>query len=409
MPPTSGLLRVGIVCPYDWTVPGGVQAHVRDLAETLLIRGHHVSVLAPADEETPDLPEWLVPAGRALPVPFNGSVARVRMGPGVPFRTRQWIRAGDFDLVHVHEPLTPGLALAAARQQSVPVVGTFHAAAEQGFALTLASTLLSNVLERMDARIVVSAAARATLAMLADEDPDELDCIEIPNFIDVDAFSSAQPDPRLQSPGPVVAFVGRIDEPRKGLQVLIDALPQLIRRHPSVQVLVAGPGDIDHLVDVIPKRVRSHVRMLGIVDESTKRSLFASADLYIAPNLGGESFGIVLAEAMAAGTPVLASDLPAFAAVLDGGRAGRLFATGDARALATAAADLLDDHDQRRHLAHAGRERARMYDRDEVVDRILEVYRDAVGDAHEVHLQIHALARRTRIAQRAGTRRRPTM
>ena len=409
MPSTSAPLRVGIVCPYDWTVPGGVQAHVRDLAETLLERGHDVSVLAPADEDTPGLPEWLVPAGRALPVPFNGSVARVRLGPGVPFRTRQWIRAGNFDVVHVHEPLTPGLSLAAARQQTVPVVGTFHAAAEQGFALTLVSTLLSNVLERMDARIVVSNAARITLAMLADEEPEELDCVEIPNFIDVGSFASAQVDPQVSAAGPTLLFVGRIDEPRKGLQVLLDALPVLIRRHPTVQVLVAGPGDVDDLVDVIPKRVRSHVRMLGVVDDVTKRTLFASADLYVAPNLGGESFGIVLAEAMAAGTAVLASDLPAFAAVLDDGRAGRLFTTGDARALADAAATLLDDPLARQSLADAGRARARMYDRDEVVDRIVEVYRDVVGDAHEVHLQIHALARRTRIAQRAGSRRRLTM
>lgn len=405
MPGVGETLRIGIVCPYDWTVPGGVQSHVRDLAETLRHRGHEVSVLAPADEETPDLPPWLVPAGRALPVPFNGSVARVRMGPGVAFRTRQWIRSGAFDVVHVHEPLTPGLALAAARQQVVPVVGTFHAAAEQGFALTLASTLLRNVLDRIDARIVVSEAARNTVAMLADEPPEQLDCIEIPNFVDVAPFMASAPDPRWRHGGPVVVFLGRMDEPRKGLQVLLDALPLLLRRHPATRVLVAGPGDIDDVMEVIPKRVRSHVQLLGVVDEPVKRALLASADVYVAPNLGGESFGIVLVEAMAAGTAVVASDLAAFAAVLDGGRAGRLFRTGDARALADVVADLLDDDAGRRALAQAGRNHVQQFDRSVVVDRILEVYREVLGSAHDIHLQIHALARRTRIADRASGRR----
>lgn len=400
-------LRIGIVCPYDWQVPGGVSVHIRELTQSLLEQGHHVNVLAPADEDATNLPEWLTPAGKALAVPFNGSVARVRFGPGVAQRTRDWIRDGRFDVVHIHEPLTPGLSLAASRSTAVPTVGTFHAAAEQGLALTIAGTLLSSVIMRLDKRIVVSGAALETLESMVDEDdlPD-LDPIEIPNFIDLTRSSSGVPRAEFQGADGTLLFLGRTDEARKGLSVLLEAIPALLEAKPHLRILIAGPGDVEEVEEEIDWHHRHNVTVLGAVDEATKSDLFASADIYIAPHLGGESFGIVLIEAMAAGTPVIASNLDAFRTVLDSGRCGILFERGDSQALVAEVLSLLGDKNRQRHLAELGLQRAAQFDREEVVSRILAVYKAAIGQAHDEHLHDVARMRRRRIAGRAVARSR---
>lgn len=405
--PRKGALRIGIVCPYDWQVPGGVSVHIRELTESLIARGHRVNVLAPADEGASDLPTWLTPAGKALAVPFNGSVARVRIGLGVTQRTREWIREGRFDVIHIHEPLTPGLSLAASRTTSVPTVGTFHAAAEQGIALAIAGTLLSSVIMRLDKRIVVSGAARETLESMADEDDlPLLDPIEIPNFIDLSRSASGVPRPEFQGADGTLLFLGRTDEPRKGLSVLLEAIPALIEAKPHLRILIAGPGDVDDVVEDIDWHYRHNVSVLGSVDEETKSALFASADIYVAPHLGGESFGIVLIEAMAAGTPVIASNLDAFRQVLDNGRCGILFERGDAQALVAEVLSLLDDKERQRRIADLGLARAAAFDREEVVSRIVSVYEDAIGEAHDEHLHDVAVMRRRRIAGRAVARSR---
>ena len=381
--------------------------HIRELAQSLIARGHHVNVLAPADEEARDLPSWLTPAGKALAVPFNGSVARVRIGPGAAQRTREWIRDGDFDVIHIHEPLTPGLSLAASRNTLVPTVGTFHAAAEQGIALAIAGTLLSSVIMRLDKRIVVSGAARETLESMADEDDlDLLNPIEIPNFIDLSRSASGVPRTEFQGADGTLLFLGRTDESRKGLSVLLEAIPALIEAKPHVRILIAGPGDVEEVEENIDWHYRHNVSVLGAVDEETKASLFASADIYVAPHLGGESFGIVLIEAMAAGTPVIASNLEAFRQVLDNGRCGILFERGDAQALVAEVLSLLDDRERQRQLAQRGLTRAAQFDREAVVSRILDVYEEAIGEAHEEHLHDVARMRRRRIAGRALARSR---
>jgi phosphatidylinositol alpha-mannosyltransferase len=351
-------------------VPGGVQYHVRDLAQHLIALGHTVSVLAPADDDTP-VPPFVVPAGRAVPVRYNGSVARLNFGFLSAARVRRWIHEGDFDVLHIHEPATPSLSLLACWAASGPVVATFHTSNPRSRAMTAAYPILQTALERISARIAVSEYARRTLVEHLGGD-----AVVIPNGVDVGFFRDAAPEPawRGTPDAPTLGFIGRIDEPRKGLPTLLDAFGRVLAAFPGARLLVAGRGDFDEAVEDVPGEVRRRVEFLGMVDDAAKARLLRSVDLYVAPNTGGESFGIILVEAMSAGAPVLASDLDAFRQVLDGGRAGELFPVEDAAALAAAATALLRDPDRRARLAAVGRRHVRRYDWRTVGTDILGVY-----------------------------------
>jgi phosphatidyl-myo-inositol alpha-mannosyltransferase len=374
-------VRIGIVCPYSLDIPGGVQNHVRDLAETLLSMGHQVSVLAPADDDAP-LPPFVVPAGRAVPVPYNGSVARLTFGPISAARVRRWLTAGEFDVLHVHEPLTPSLSLLAVLSARGPVVATFHTAMTRSRALVAAQGMLQLVLERITARIAVSALARKVQVEHLGGG-----AVEIPNGVAVAAYASATPHPPWQgSPGPgyggTLGFIGRFTEPRKGFPVLREAFVALARRRPGLRLLVAGHGEPADELALVPPALRDRVSFLGLVSEPDKARLLRSVDLYVAPNTGGESFGMILTEAMAAGAPVVASDLDAFRRVLAGGSAGALFPTGDAAALELLLEQLLDDPERRTALVSRARQAVAAYDWPAVAARVLEVYATAIEATH---------------------------
>jgi phosphatidylinositol alpha-mannosyltransferase len=380
-------VRVGIVCPYTWDVPGGVQAHVRDLAESLLELGHEVSVLTPVDEpDEADLPAYVVAAGRAVPVPYNGSVARLAFGPLSLTRTRRWLREGHFDVLHIHEPTVPSLSMLACFAASGPMVATFHTATARSRALQVFGSVLQPGLEKITGRIAVSPAARRVVVEHLGGD-----AVLIPNGVDVRRFHGATPLPNRPA-APTVAFLGRIDEPRKGLAVLLEALPELVELVPDVRLLVAGPGDVDEVRESIPPSLRGHVDLVGLVSESDKPRVYASGDVYCAPNTHGESFGIVLIESMATGTPVVASDLEAFRRVLEDGRAGVLVPVADPAALAAALALLLDDPERRKALAEVGRETVEQYDWSVVTARIVEVYETVVAVGTELAVDVdHAV------------------
>src|SRR5690349_719753 len=227
-------MRVGIVCPYSFDVPGGVQNHVRDLAETLIGLGHEVSVLAPADEDMP-LPPYVVAAGRAVPVPYNGSVARLSFGPLSAARVRRWLAVGEFDLVHIHEPASPSLSLLACWAASGPLVGTFHTASLRSRAYSAFYPVLYPALEKLSARIAVSEQARRTVVEHIGGD-----AVVVPNGVYVDRFASAATREEWRAPAGTVGFLGRLDEPRKGLPILLAAWPDVLARHPGARLLVAG-------------------------------------------------------------------------------------------------------------------------------------------------------------------------
>jgi phosphatidylinositol alpha-mannosyltransferase len=366
-------MRVGLVCPYSWDIPGGVQAHVRDLAEALLALGHEVSVLAPADEDT-ETPAYVVSAGRAVPIRYNGSVARVQMGPVAAARVRRWLRDGHFDVLHIHEPIAPSVSFLALVLARGPVVVTFHTSTPRSRSLSAAGGLVQPFLERIRGRIAVSAAARQVQVEHLGGD-----AVEIPNGVAVAHYAAARPLPGYPRDGGTVGFIGRYDEPRKGMPVLLDALARLAPDRPGLRLLVAGRGDAGELLAELPPALAGRVDLLGQVSEQDKARMLRSVDVYCAPNLGGESFGIILLEAMAAGTPILASDLDAFRRVLDDGRAGTLFPTGDPAALAACLAGLLDDPDRRAAVAAAGREVVGAYDWPVVARQVLAVYETVIA------------------------------
>ncbi len=372
-------MRVRLVCPYSWDVPGGVQAHVRDLAGALQALGHEVSVLAPVDEpEAAALEPWLVPAGRAVPVPYNGSVARLSFGPLSSARTRRWLRGGRFDVLHLHEPTVPSVSLLALWAARGPIVVTFHTATGRSRALQVFGTALQPGLEKAHGRIAVSPAARRVIMEHLGGD-----AVVVPNGVQVQRFVGARPLSgwAVGARPPTVVFLGRIDEPRKGLSVLLAALPELVRRVPDVRLLVGGPGDVDAVRAQVPSGLRDRVELLGLVPEEDKPRVYASGDVYCAPNTHGESFGIVLLEAMATGTPVVASDLEAFRRVLDDGRAGVLAPVGDPVALAVALATVLRDPARRAALRSTGRAVVQAYDWPVVARAVVEVYETVVAAA----------------------------
>jgi phosphatidylinositol alpha-mannosyltransferase len=368
-------MRIGIVCPYSFDVPGGVQAHVRDLAEALRALGHHVSVLAPADEEDA-LPAYVVAAGRAVPVPYNGSVARLAFGPLSYARVRRWLNEGRFDILHVHEPAAPSLSLLACLAARGPIVATFHTATTRSRALAAVGGALQPVLEKISGRIAVSALARRVqVEHLAGG------AVEIPNGVSVARFAGAEPLPGWPGDGGTVGFLGRFTEPRKGFPLLLEAFAALAPRRPGLRLLVAGPGEVGEALDGVEPAVRERIVMLGLVSDAEKARMLRSVDVYVAPNTGGESFGIILTEAMAAGTPIVASDLDAFRRVLDDGRAGALFRTGDSAALAAALDALLADPDRRAALADRARRAVGAFDWPVVASRVLEVYSSVIAAA----------------------------
>ena len=344
--------------------------HVRDLAETLISMGHEVSVLAPADDEQ-ELPSYVVPAGRAVPVPYNGSVARLNFGPLSAARVRRWIHQGRFDVLHVHEPMAPSLSLLAVMACNGPVVATFHTAITRSHFLSAGRKVAQLVLERITARIAVSALARRVQVEHLDGG-----AVEIPNGVAVAKFANASPLDGWPREGGSVGFLGRFTESRKGFDVLVKALETVMAQRPSVRLLLAGPSDIDEVE--LPPAVASRIDFLGRVSEPDKARMLRSLDVYVAPNTGGESFGMILTEAMAAGATIVASDLDAFRRVLDGGRAGALFPVGDSAALAAIILELLEDPGRRAVLSERARSAVAAYDWPVVAAQVLEIYSTAI-------------------------------
>ena len=362
-------LKIGIVCPYAWDIPGGVQFHIRDLTAALTKEGHQVSVLAPADSDD-GLPDYVTSTGRPLAVKYNGSVARLNVGMRSTKRIRDWIREGEFDVMHVHEPIAPGVANVAVWSAQGPIVATWHSSIEKSRALNASFYLAQTIMEKVRGRIAVSELARRTLVTHLGGD-----AVLIPNGVNCGAFTDAEPFDGFPGAGKTLFFLGRASEPRKGLPILLAALPAIIEQNPDIRVLLAGPSHPDEIKKKLPRDVADRLTFLGLVSEADKVRAFHSADIYVAPNTGGESFGIVLLEAMASGTPVLASDLEAFSRVLDGGKAGALFENENPRDLARVANELLADASLCAGLRERGRQRAWLYDWGRVTKEIVDVYR----------------------------------
>jgi phosphatidylinositol alpha-mannosyltransferase len=307
----------------------------------------------------------------------------VSFGPVSYARVRRWLAENPFDVLHLHEPGTFSLSSLALFEAEGPIVATFHTSTERSRATLVFARPINALMEKVTARIAVSPMARRVQVEHLGGD-----AVEIPNGVDVSLFAHGPLLPGHPGPGPTVGFLGRFGEPRKGMATLLDALRRIAPARPDLRLLVVGRGDVDALRRAAGPALVDRLDVLGGVDDATKAAALRSMDVYCAPNTGGESFGMVLTEALAAGAPVLASDLGAFRAVLrpeesDGGgpgaEVGVLFPTGDAAGLATALAALLDDPARRAALRVAGSVRAAAYDWPVVAAAVLQVYRAAVA------------------------------
>ncbi|WKD59171.1 glycosyltransferase family 4 protein [Corynebacterium caspium] len=363
-------MRIGIVCPYSFDEPGGVQAHIIDLADTLISLGHEVSVIGPAIESTP-LPGYITKGGSSIPVRYNGSVARLAIGKKVTQKIKDFINNGNFDILHIHEPNSPSFSMMALRFAEGPIVATYHTSSTDSKLLRIALPVLRPLLEKIRGGIAVSEMARRWQVEMLGGDP-----ILIPNGVRTAKFRAAYMPPDPNKPVEIV-FLGRIDEPRKGLNILLAALESVSVK---VKVTVIGGGEARNIPGI---------DFVGRVSEEEKAKILGRADIYVAPNTGGESFGIVLVEAMAAGCAVVASDLEAFRAVAAADScqpAARLFATGSPRALASTLNELIADPQQRAELVSAGLTRALDFEWDSVALNILAVYK-TVADGTKVKVQ----------------------
>lgn len=371
-------LRIGIISPYSFETPGGVQFHIRDFAEELMRRGHQVQVLAPG-RRTADMPLWVTTTDSSFSIHYNGSVARMSYFGAVGPRTRRWVRQGHFDLVHLHEPETASLSHKPLTMlHHPPFVGTFHAAFNRyPLALRIAEGYLRHYISPLAAGICVSDAAAETVRHYA---PKDLDLDIIPNGITRGQFANAQPNPAWQgtSERPTVGFLGRMGESRKGFSVFVAAAREVLTRYPGARFLCVGDGEADgrRMLSEADSSgaLARHFEFLGRISDADKARFYRSLDVYVAPQTGGESFGIVLAEAMAASCAVVSSDLDAFRAVSDNERAALLFTNGDGADCARRICQLLDDPSRKEAMRASGAEHSRQYDWGSVTDRVLAVY-----------------------------------
>ena len=368
-------MKICLVSPYDYIHPGGVSEHVRHLAGELRSRGHAVTVLAPSSRVGDDhgIPGY-VRIGRSVPVRGNGSVARVALSFHLVRRVRSILRREDFDIVHYHEPLVPGLPITLLRFHRGANVGTFHAMARRNLGYYYARPFLRRYFKRLHACIAVSIPARDFISRYFFGD-----YRIIPNGIDTTRFHPMHPPlPELRTPGQsTILFVGRLEK-RKGLDIVIDAYRELRQRRGDLRLVVVGDGPLrEEYQRLVAEQALPDVLFAGRVSDEMLPSYYASADVFCSPATHGESFGIVLLEAMASGVPVLASAIPGFTQVVEPGKDGFLVPPKQPRMWVQAIETLLNDPQLGRTMGDNGISKAQRYDWGRVVDAILDVYQQA--------------------------------
>ncbi len=384
MDPLQGRkLRIGIICPYSMEYPGGVQFHILDFAEELMERGHYVQVLAPG-RRTKDMPLWVQTTGTSFTIPFNGSVAHLSFFGTAGMRTRRWIRQGKFDIVHLHEPEVPSLSHKALRPgfKHPPYVATFHASFDTyPKTLEMFENYLRHRTSAISQAICVSPSSwRITQHYLDTSIPVHI----IPNGVQTQYFSQATPNPAWQgtTSAPTIGFLGRMGEERKGFRVFAEAMRHILKFYPHARFLCAGDGEeaARKILSSIDGTLLQHVEFLGRISDDDKARFYKSLTMYIAPQTGGESFGIVLVEAMAAGCPVVASDLEAFKDVSENGKDANLFLAGQSKSLAQNVIGLLANKPVLDELGQKGQARSLTYEWDRVDVELLDVYAKALGE-----------------------------
>jgi phosphatidylinositol alpha-mannosyltransferase len=362
-------LKIGLVTPYVYPVPGGVNEHVRFLYENLRMRGHDVRILTSSHGLQRSSEGDVIRIGKGFSVPSNGSVGTITLSPRYVSQVQKVLDREQFDLLHFHEPFVPFLSLVVLRQSSSVNIATFHAYAGFSPAMELGKRTLSGYADRLHGRIAVSAAARHFADRFFPGD-----FKVIPNGVNVGRYQRAVPIARWQDGCPNILFVGRLED-RKGLPHLLKAFRLIRKGGVECRLLVVGSGPQEREARrYVMTRGLQNVEFLGRVSDAEKSQLFKTADVFVSPATGRESFGIVLLEAMAAGTPIVCSDIHGYKGVVQRGRQALLVPPRDAKSLAAAISELLADPAQRARMGAAGQERAEQFSWERITARVESYY-----------------------------------
>ena len=372
-------VRIALVSPYDLAHPGGVSEHIQHLRQEFLQLGHEVTVMAPrARRGGMEVAPGFYGIGRTVAIPGNGSTVRLTFDVTLYAAVKALMRQERFDIVHIHEPLIPVLPYMVLLNSPAVNVATFHAFQASTPWYSAFKPYMSFVLGRLDGRIAVSEPAREFISQYFDG-PYEI----IPNGIDLRRFGAASvtPLPWAGDGAPRVLFVGRFEEPRKGFKYLLRAWPAVRGQFPDARLVVVGAGRPERFAGVMERYGVTGVDFAGFVSAAELPRYYAACDLFCAPSVSRESFGIVLLEAMASAKAVIASDIPGYASVLGHRREGLLVPPKDPQALALALVRLLADRELRERLAASGLDTAARYAWPRIAGRVLDAYGRAAASA----------------------------
>jgi phosphatidylinositol alpha-mannosyltransferase len=389
-------MKIGLVSPYDWSYPGGVREHVWHLANEFIKMGHDVRIMAPASGPKGKLTEkYIYKMGWTTPIPINGSIARIMLDPSLALRVRRVLQREHFDIIHVHEPLVPGLSQAVLRCSRTVTVGTFHASSYPSIYstsnLAYASTypFLRPLFRRLAGCIAVSSAAYEFVSRYFPGD-----YRIIPNGVNLEHFSpEVAPLPQFMDGKQNILFVGRFEK-RKGAKYLLRAIPYIRERFPNTRFVFVGEGRLrSGFQQFVERQGWEDVVFTGYVSDEVLPHYFASAHVFCAPATGGESMGIVLLEAMASGKPVVASNISGYATVISHGVDGLLTTPRNSEELAWAVTYLLEQEPLRQRFIHAGLQKAREYAWPRVAERVMEFYYELLDERGKSSLRHVSRAR----------------
>lgn len=369
-------MRILLVSPFDFGYPGGVNEHVTQLDRQFRAMGHQTRIIAATSPEVGETDDGHVyRVGMAIPIPSNESMARVTFSPAVTWKVRQFMRSETFDVVHLHEPLTPMLCPAVLLHSDVANVGTFHAARPSNVMYMYLKPVLDLFFDKLDARVAVSEAAREFIDSYF---PAEYEII--PNGISLDQFHErADPLPKFMDGRPNILFVGRYNEPRKGFRYLIRAMPMIRSQFPDARLIVVGQGASERYEQFLARHGIDDVVFAGFVPAEDLPRYYASCDVFVAPSTGRESFGLILLEALASSKPVVASAIAGYSGVIRSGIDGVLVEPKNPQALALAVVRVLADAGLRERLVASGAEHVRQFSWAVVAERLLAVYERAIA------------------------------
>lgn len=367
-------MKIALVSPYDTAHPGGVFEHIGHLRSEFQELGHDVTVIAPRGRKGGlEVRDGFYGIGRTVPIPANGSMVRVTFDVTLYNAVKTLLRREQFELIHLHEPLIPVLPYLVLLNSRAVNVATFHAFRASSPWYTAFKPYMTFMMSRLDARIAVSQPARDFVGQYF-HGPYDI----VPNGIDVQRFRNVEPFPWANDGVPRILFVGRFNEPRKGFKYLLRAMPLVHQQFPEARLVVVGGGKPDHYEGLIERYGVRNVDFVGLASASDLPRYYASCELFCAPSTSGESFGIVLLEAMASGRPVVAGDIPGYRSVMTNGHEGLLVPPKNPQSLALALVRLLSDRSLRQHMAVAGQATASRYDWPEIALRVLDVYERAM-------------------------------